>query len=69
VDITARRTAKLVPNATLKVYRGALHGMCTTLKDQINADLLEFVGKRPEQKVEKRKVSGAAEGRTPEVQI
>jgi non-heme chloroperoxidase len=69
IDITARRTAQLVPNATLKVYRGAPHGMCTTIKDQINADLLEFVGKRPEQKVEKRKVSGTAEGRAPEVQI
>ena len=31
------------PNATLKVYDGALHGMCTTLKDRVNADLRDFV--------------------------
>jgi non-heme chloroperoxidase len=27
---------------SLKVYPGAPHGMCTTLKDQVNADLLAF---------------------------
>jgi non-heme chloroperoxidase len=27
---------------TLKIYPGAPHGMCTTLKDQVNADLLAF---------------------------
>jgi non-heme chloroperoxidase len=36
------RSAKIVKGATLKVYPGAPHGMCTTLKDQINADLLAF---------------------------
>ncbi len=36
-------SAKIVKNATLKVYKGAPHGMCTTLKDQVNADLLEFI--------------------------
>jgi non-heme chloroperoxidase len=35
--------AKLVKNATLKVYQGASHGMCTTHKDQVNADLLAFI--------------------------
>ena len=35
--------AKLVKNATLKVYKGAPHGMATTLKDQVNKDLLEFI--------------------------
>ena len=35
--------AVLVKNATLKVYKGAPHGMCTTLKDQVNAELLEFI--------------------------
>ena len=37
------RSAKLIKNATLKVYKGAPHGMCTTLKDQVNADLLSFI--------------------------
>ncbi len=36
------KSAKIVKGATLKVYPGAPHGMCTTLKDQINADLLAF---------------------------
>jgi non-heme chloroperoxidase len=34
---------KLIPNAKLKVYKGASHGLCTTLKDQINDDLLAFI--------------------------
>ena len=29
--------------STLKVYKGAPHGMCTTHKDQVNADLLAFI--------------------------
>ena len=40
---SAMLSAKLVKEATLKVYKGAPHGMCTTHKDQINDDLLEFV--------------------------
>jgi hypothetical protein len=24
------------------IYKGALHGMCTTKKDEVNADLLDF---------------------------
>jgi non-heme chloroperoxidase len=44
-SISALRTAKIVPNATLKVYPGLPHGMCQTHKDIINKDLLEFVQK------------------------
>jgi non-heme chloroperoxidase len=36
-------TAKLLKHATLKVYPGFPHGMCTTQADQINKDLLEFI--------------------------
>jgi non-heme chloroperoxidase len=36
-------SSKLVKGATLKVIPGAPHGMCSTLKDQINADLLAFL--------------------------
>lgn len=36
-------SAKLVKGAILKVYPGLPHGMCSTHKDQINADLLSFV--------------------------
>lgn len=34
--------SKLIKGATLKVYKGAPHGLCTTLKDQVNTDLLAF---------------------------
>ena len=36
-------SAKIVKNAKLKIYKGAPHGMCTTLKDTVNADLLAFI--------------------------
>jgi non-heme chloroperoxidase len=42
---SALLSAKLVPNATLKVYPGASHGLCSTHKNQINADLLAFIRK------------------------
>src|ERR1700729_4331128 len=37
------KSVKLIKNATLKVYPGAPHGMCTTLADKVNADLLAFL--------------------------
>ena len=40
---SALLSAKLVEGAKLKVYPGAPHGMCTTLKDQVNEDLLAFI--------------------------
>jgi non-heme chloroperoxidase len=40
---SALLSAKLIKNATLKVYKGAPHGMCTTHKGQCNQDLLEFI--------------------------
>ena len=43
LDATARPSSALVRGSTLKVYAGAPHGLCSTHKDQINADLLAFV--------------------------
>ena len=40
--ISSERSAKLVRNATLKVYPGAPHGMSTTHADMVNTDLLAF---------------------------
>jgi non-heme chloroperoxidase len=37
-------SVKLIPNARLEVYKGAPHGLCSTLKDRVNADLLAFFG-------------------------
>ncbi len=42
--LAALQSARLVKGSTLKVYPGAPHGMCTTLADQVNADLLAFLG-------------------------
>ncbi len=39
-------SAKIVKNATLKVYPGFPHGMPTTNADEINADLLAFIQQR-----------------------
>jgi non-heme chloroperoxidase len=38
-------SARILKNATLKVYPGFPHGMPATNAEQINADLLEFFGK------------------------
>ena len=43
IAITALRSAKLVKNATLKVYPRAPHGLMTTHQQQFNADLLAFI--------------------------
>jgi len=43
IGASAMLSAKLVKNSTLKVYPGQPHGMCSTNKDQINADLLAFI--------------------------
>ena len=45
IGITALVSSKIVKGATLKVYPGLPHGMCSTHKDLINADLLEFIKK------------------------
>lgn len=36
------KSSKMIKGATLKVYKGASHGLATTHKDQLNADLLAF---------------------------
>ena len=43
IAASALLSAKLVKRSTLKVYPGQSHGMCSTNKDQINADLLAFI--------------------------
>jgi non-heme chloroperoxidase len=42
IDAAGRLSAKIVKNATLKVYPGGAHGMCVVEADKVNADLLEF---------------------------
>lgn len=43
IAASAMKSVKLVKNARLKVYKGGPHGMATTRKDEINADLLAFL--------------------------
>jgi non-heme chloroperoxidase len=43
IDDASRLSVKLVKNGRLKVYPGAPHGLCTTLAEQVNADLLAFI--------------------------
>ena len=44
IGASAQASSKLVKNATLKVYPGGSHGLADTHKDQLNADLLAFLG-------------------------
>jgi non-heme chloroperoxidase len=39
---SALLSSKIIKNARLFIYEGAPHGMCTTLKDRVNAELLAF---------------------------
>ena len=43
IGASALLSARLIKGATLKVYSGAPHGMCTTLKDRVNEELLAFL--------------------------
>jgi len=43
IGASALLSSKLVKNATLKVYPGAPHGMCTTRANEVNTDLLAFL--------------------------
>src|SRR5271166_4381498 len=42
IGASAMLSSKIVKGATLKLYEGAPHGMPSTRKDEINADLLAF---------------------------
>ncbi len=42
IGASALLSSKIVKGATLKVYPGLPHGMCSTHKDRVNADLLAF---------------------------
>src|SRR5206468_8237821 len=39
---SALLSSKMVKGATLKIYKGAPHGLTATRKDELNADLLAF---------------------------
>jgi non-heme chloroperoxidase len=43
IGAAAMLSSNIVKDAELKVYRGAPHGLATTHKDQLNADLAAFI--------------------------
>jgi non-heme chloroperoxidase len=43
IGASAMLSSKMVKGATLKVIPGAPHGMCSTLKNQIDSELLAFL--------------------------
>jgi non-heme chloroperoxidase len=43
IGASAILSSKLVKGAKLEVYKDAPHGMCSTLKDKVNDDLLAFL--------------------------
>jgi non-heme chloroperoxidase len=45
IGAAAMLSSKIVKGAVLKVIPGAPHGMCSTLKDMVNAELLAFFQK------------------------
>jgi non-heme chloroperoxidase len=43
IGASAHMASEIVKNATLKVYEGGSHGICTTAAERVNADLLAFL--------------------------
>ena len=43
IGASATLSVRLIKNAQLKVYPGGAHGICSTRKDEVNADLLAFL--------------------------
>jgi non-heme chloroperoxidase len=48
ITVGGLRSSKMIKGATLKIYKGASHGLMTTHKDQFNTDLLEFARQQTE---------------------
>jgi non-heme chloroperoxidase len=48
IGAAAMLSSKLVKGAIQKVYKGAPHGLCSTMKDQVNQELRNFIGRERE---------------------
>ena len=44
MSASAHASSKLIKNASPKVYPGGSHGLADTHEDELNADLLAFLG-------------------------
>jgi non-heme chloroperoxidase len=47
-NVGGLRSSKMIKGATLKVYKGAPHGLMTTHQEQFNNDLLGFARQQPD---------------------
>jgi non-heme chloroperoxidase len=48
ITVGGLRSSRMIKGATLKIYKGAPHGLMTTHKEQFNTDLLEFTRQQPQ---------------------
>ncbi len=65
INVGGLRSSKMIKGATLKIYKGAPHGLMSTHKEQFNADLLEFSRQQPQAatSVRRETSTGATETR------
>jgi non-heme chloroperoxidase len=61
IAVGGLRSSKMIKGATLKIYKGAPHGLMTTHKDQFNTDLLEFARQQPEAAASARREASTAQ--------
>src|SRR5712671_2087578 len=66
ITVGGLRSVKLIAGATLKVYKGAPHGLMSTNKDQFNADLLAFARQESQTTETATRVRGS-DARTSEI--
>jgi non-heme chloroperoxidase len=60
ITVGGLRSSKMIKGATLKIYKGAPHGLMTTHKEQFNTDLLEFSRQQPEAAASMRREASTA---------
>jgi pimeloyl-ACP methyl ester carboxylesterase len=45
IEMTGKPAARLIPGSELKIYEGAPHGVLLTHVEQLNPDLMRFLGR------------------------
>jgi non-heme chloroperoxidase len=60
INVGGLRSSKMIKGATLKIYKGAPHGLMTTHKEQFNTDLLEFARQQPQAAASMRREASTA---------
>ena len=60
ITVGGLRSSKMIKGATLKIYKGAPHGLMTTHKEQFNSDLLEFARQQPQAAASARREASTA---------